>query len=186
MPNSTAAMIKDIAKANNIEIRNTSVECLLFVYGLTFRKSAEILEKRVETISKISLERIRKAFDEIHITFGHLKEEGKLKGKNYSGVEQISPLMETVIGRLIAALSIHDLTKPDPQGRPEKLEARSKALYLCGEHLSICRRLVSEINSKIAWWCKEEQARDCLNRRTAPPATPTDMNKEKQRRQKLA
>lgn len=186
MPNSTAVMIKDIAKAHNIEIGNTSVECLLFVYGLAFKQSVEILEKKFEAIPKKSLNHIRDAFDEIHRTFGYLKEEGKLKGKNYSGVEQISPLMETVIGRLGATLSIHDLTKPDPQGHPEKLRARSEALYLCGEHLSTCRRLVSEINYKIGWWCKEEQARNCLNRRSEPPATPTNINKEKQRRRKLA
>lgn len=186
MPNSTAGMIKDIAKANNIEPGNTSVECLLFIYALTFKESATILEKKVETISKKSIERIRNAFDEIHITFGHLKEEGKLKGKNYSDVEQISPLLETTIGRLIAVLSIHDLTKPDPQHRPEMLPARSEAIFLCGEHLLVCRRFVSTINNKIGWWCKEEKAKDCLNRNSAQPSTPTDMNKEKQKRQKLA
>ncbi len=186
MPNSTAAMIKDIAKANNIELGNTSVECLLFIYALTFRQSQTILEKKVETIPKRSLERIRNAFDEIRITFGRLKEEGKLKGKTYSDIVQISPLMEAATGLLVAVLSIHDLTKPDPQHRPERLNERVIALRLCGEHLSACHRVVSDINYQIGWWCKEEQARDCLNRKSAPPATATDMNKEKQRRQKLA
>ncbi len=187
MPNSPAEMIEEIAEGKGIELENTSIECILYIYALVFRESEKILERKVETIPKKSIELIRNALDEIHIKFGHFKGEGKLEGKKYSDVEQISPLLEKALSHIIAALSIHNHTKPDPQQRAEKLSLTHLALRLYSEDLLACRRYITEINNQIGWWYKEEKAKDCLNISSAPPSTPTDIAKEKKRRnQKLA
>jgi hypothetical protein len=179
-------MIEDIAEANGIVLENISIECLLFVYALVFKDAGEMLEKKAEDITKKSIKDIRKALEEIHIKFGHLKGEGKLSEKRYSDIEQISPILETALSHLIAALNMYDQTIPDPQQRPEKLRLRREALRLYGEDLLACRRYVTEINYQIGWWCKEEKAKDCLSSISAPPSMPTDIAKEKRRKQKFA
>src|SRR5260370_10351441 len=123
-------LIEEIARANNIELENASSDCLLLVYALTFNASQKILEKKFENVSKSSIERIRCAFEEMHIKFGYLKGDGEIKGKKYSDVEHIRPLMETVLGHLIAVLDIHDQTKPDPPPSPEKMRLRREALRM--------------------------------------------------------
>jgi len=186
MPTSPAAMIKQIAENNGIELEGTSVDCLLFIYALTFKESETILKKKVEKISKRSINRIREALDTINIEFGYLKGEGKLKGRNCSDVEHIRPIIQAAVGHLDAAFNIHDDTKPDPQQRPEKLRLRREALRLCGEDLSACLGCISYINGKIGWWCKKEKERDCLNGQSAPPPRPTHIGKARGSKRKLA
>ncbi len=185
MLDSPSDLIEETAKANGIELENASPDCLLFVYSLTFKASQKTLEKKFEAISKRSIESIKSAFEKIHIQFGYLKEKGEIKGKKYSDVEHISPLMETVLGQLTAVLGIYEQMNPPPPLTPEKLRLRSVALQLCGEALPACRRHVSEINNKIGWWCKEEKAKVCQDPKSAQPSPPTNIE-EKKRKQKFA
>jgi hypothetical protein len=186
MANSPAEMIKNFASARGIKLTHTSVECLFFIYASVFRESQETLEGKVEFIAKDSIERMREALEEIHITFAHLKEQGKLIGKNYSDAEQIRPIIEDALACLIGVLQVHDMTKTVKPERPEDLRMRLAALNICSTNLLACRSHISEINKLIGWRCEEEQAQECLQHKSTSPSSPTDIKKARAKRQKPA
>lgn len=159
MRDASIGLICEIAQNNHVNLKSRQIECLLLVYALVFKEACKMLDGKV--VSKIFIEKIENAFDEIHRELGYLKVKIDELERSYSDIETISPKLEKALSHLRAMLEVCDLTKPDPRQRPEKLRLRQEALRLYNEDLLACRRYVTEITYQVEWWCEEEDAKDC-------------------------